>query len=86
MVYVGGCQWRLLRIILTGNTNETVPEIDNATTGKTLRSEAKTLYEKALSLFYCCAGLQISYLLWGILQEKIMTRYILSVSIPTIEL
>nr|CAG4636978.1 EOG090X05CU [Ceriodaphnia reticulata]SVE72907.1 EOG090X05CU [Ceriodaphnia reticulata] len=71
---LGGCQWRLLRLILTGNTAEIVPEIDNATPGKTLQSEPRTLYEKALSLFYCCAGLQISYLLWGILQEKIMTR------------
>nr|SVE75095.1 EOG090X05CU [Daphnia dolichocephala] len=71
---LGGCQWRLLRLLLTGTTTEAVAEGDVAPAERLSNVEAKTLYEKALSLFYCCAGLQISYLLWGVLQEKIMTR------------
>nr|CAH0103090.1 unnamed protein product [Daphnia galeata] len=73
---LGGCQWRLLRLILTGTTLETADETDSKISGTTRASnlESKTLYQKAISLTYCCVGLQISYLLWGILQEKIMTR------------
>nr|SVE73527.1 EOG090X05CU [Daphnia atkinsoni] len=69
---LGGCQWRLLRLILTGTTSDIVTEAEVNSTGRT--SNVETLYQKAISLFYCCAGLQASYLLWGILQEKIMTR------------
>lgn len=71
---LGGCQWRLLRLILTGTTSEIVAETDITPTGRLSNTNVQTLYQKALSLFYCCAGLQVSYLLWGILQEKIMTR------------
>nr|SVE80090.1 EOG090X05CU [Daphnia magna] len=71
---LGGCQWRLLRLILTGTTSEVVAETDITPTGRLSNTNVQTLYQKALSLFYCCAGLQVSYLLWGILQEKIMTR------------
>ncbi|XP_032789058.2 adenosine 3'-phospho 5'-phosphosulfate transporter 1 isoform X1 [Daphnia magna] len=71
---LGGCQWRLLRLILTGTTSEIVAETDITPTGRLSNTNVQTLYQKALSLFYCCAGLQVSYLLWGLLQEKIMTR------------
>lgn len=30
-------------------------------------------YKSLLLLLYCFTGLQLSYLIWGILQEKIMT-------------
>ena len=67
-----------MRLILTGTTLETADETDSKISGTTRASnlESKTLYQKAISLTYCCVGLQISYLLWGILQEKIMTRYV----------
>nr|SVE83631.1 EOG090X05CU [Daphnia pulex] len=73
---LGGCQWRLLRLILTGTTSEIVAETDGSVSGtvRPSNSESKSLYKKAISLCYCCVGLQVSYLLWGILQEKIMTR------------
>lgn len=75
----GGCQWRLLRLILTGTTSEIVVETDSSVSGTERPSNSeskssKSLYKKAISLCYCCVGLQVSYLLWGILQEKIMTR------------
>lgn len=34
----------------------------------------RTLAQEALLLLYCFSGLQASYLLWGYLQEKIMTQ------------
>nr|SVE75725.1 EOG090X05CU [Daphnia hispanica] len=71
---LGGYQWRLLRLILTGTTSEIVADTDTTSTGRPPHANVETLYQKAISLFYCCAGLQVSYLLWGILQEKIMTR------------
>lgn len=65
----------LLRLILTGHTYEIVPESENDNLPeRASKHEAKSLYQKALSLFQCCVGLQVSYLVWGILQEKIMTR------------
>nr|CAG4646228.1 EOG090X05CU [Macrothrix elegans] len=74
---IGGCQWILLRLLLTGSTSDHVPESE-LRSGRTEtcceKPKSDTLYAKALSLFFCCTGLQVSYLLWGILQEKIMTR------------
>nr|CAG4649299.1 EOG090X05CU [Scapholeberis mucronata]SVE93589.1 EOG090X05CU [Scapholeberis mucronata] len=71
---LSGFQWKLLRLILTGNTSEVVPETcDNDQTGKEDKSETKTVYSKTIRLLMCCGGLQVSYLWWGILQEKIMT-------------
>lgn len=34
----------------------------------------RTFTQDALLLLYCFFGLQISYLTWGYLQEKIMTQ------------
>ncbi|KFM73208.1 Adenosine 3'-phospho 5'-phosphosulfate transporter 1, partial [Stegodyphus mimosarum] len=42
----------------------------NTTTTKYKRST----FQKAVTIMSCFAGLQISYLTWGILQEKIMTQ------------
>lgn len=47
---------------------------------KTVESSASSLVQtrssgkKAFQLFYCFVGLQASYLVWGVLQEKIMTQ------------
>ena len=63
-------------MILTGNTTESdiethsYREVDKQGTVKLER----TLYEKAYQLVFCCVGLQVSYLTWGVLQEKNMTR------------
>lgn len=34
----------------------------------------RTVYNEALLLAYCFCGLMVSYLIWGVLQEKIMTQ------------
>lgn len=46
------------------------PYTPNASTQRTQR----TFTQDALLLMYCFFGLQISYLTWGYLQEKIMTQ------------
>lgn len=38
------------------------------------RSAPKSLRANALELTICCLGLQTSYVLWGVLQERMMTR------------
>ncbi|KAJ6223858.1 hypothetical protein RDWZM_002403 [Blomia tropicalis] len=46
-----------------------------------ITNDRKSKFSKdALQLVYCFVGLQISYLTWGILQEKIMTQdYVISI-------
>lgn len=34
----------------------------------------QNLSQRALRLIFFCTGLQVSYLTWGVLQERIMTR------------
>nr|CAG4641663.1 EOG090X05CU [Eurycercus lamellatus] len=72
---LSGFQWKILRLILTGNTSRILEteQTDNQNEQPS-SAEKKSLYQNAQVLFYCCAGLQISYLTWGVLQEKIMTR------------
>ncbi|XP_048841909.1 adenosine 3'-phospho 5'-phosphosulfate transporter 1 isoform X2 [Brienomyrus brachyistius] len=36
--------------------------------------ESTSSTKQALKLFFCAAGLQVSYLTWGVLQERVMTR------------
>jgi len=74
--YLGGFVGKGLRLILTGNTTESdiethgYKEVDKQGTVKV----EHTFYQKAYLLVFCCIGLQVSYLTWGVLQEKIMTR------------
>lgn len=77
----GGCQWKLLKLILTGNTLDIPLDGDvkfEPLQQKSDKNEASSVWQNAKSLFLCCAGLQVSYLTWGILQEKIMTRSVWS--------
>nr|CAG4636142.1 EOG090X05CU [Eubosmina coregoni]SVE69771.1 EOG090X05CU [Eubosmina coregoni] len=76
---LGGFQWKLLRLLLTGNTSETIisdPDSEQLIeTIQPVKTEpVLSLYHNAKHLIFCCAGLQVSYLLWGVLQEKIMTK------------
>jgi adenosine 3'-phospho 5'-phosphosulfate transporter B2 len=79
---LGGFQWKLLRLLLTGNTLETNsisdPDAEQLIKNQpSIKDEpVQSLYHHAQYLFFCCAGLQVSYLVWGVLQEKIMTKYI----------
>lgn len=78
---LSGFQWKLLRLLLTGNTSETNIIPDDPGAEQLIKSQPLTkaepvqsLYQHARYLFFCCVGLQVSYLVWGVLQEKIMTK------------
>lgn len=36
--------------------------------------QQKTVFQEAMTLIFCFIVLQITYLTWGILQEKVMTQ------------
>nr|CAG4640829.1 EOG090X05CU [Eulimnadia texana] len=72
----GGLLGRIARLILTGSFSTATSSADV----EKLLEETKTstketnFFKDALILVTCCCGLQISYLTWGVLQEKIMTQ------------
>lgn len=62
----------IVKLVFKGREDSVEEEI----LAKTERDEKKdrTLLQDTLQLTFCAGGLQVSYLTWGILQEKIMTR------------
>jgi len=65
-----GCLWPLIKSCVYGNDAELIPSADVSKPAKLEDS----FYKKGVLLLYCFGGLQISYLVWGLLQEKIMTQ------------
>lgn len=66
-----GCFGRFVRLCLGDADPDLMKTIESsAPTLTQVRSPSK----KALQLLYCFGGLQTSYLIWGVLQEKIMTQ------------
>nr|CAG4634761.1 EOG090X05CU [Alona affinis] len=73
---LSGFQWKLVRLLLTGNTSITSDQeqlVENDDDDKS-GSSTKPALSKIQTLVFCCAGLQISYLTWSYLQERIMTK------------
>jgi len=68
-----GILWTILRFLITGNTSESKIEHSGFVYSSANPSEA-TSYSKALHLVVCCVGLQVSYLTWGVFQEKTITQ------------
>lgn len=68
-----GCISRLVHSCFVGHCEtgllDSPPYTPNAST-----HAQRTFTQDALLLMYCFFGLQISYLTWGYLQEKIMTQ------------
>lgn len=52
---------------------------DTATSQQKSTNAHRTLIRECILLSYCFIGLMVSYLTWGVLQEKIMTREYLKV-------
>nr|CAG4643180.1 EOG090X05CU [Ilyocryptus agilis] len=77
---LSGFQWKLLRLILTGNTSTISSDVERSDETQLIeptdeiKNSSKSFVKNAQMLFFCFGGLQISYLTWGVLQEKIMTR------------
>lgn len=68
-----GCHSAILRLIVTGNTSETKFGHSDVSYSPADPSETP-LYKKTIHLIVCILGLQVSYLTWGVLQEKTITQ------------
>lgn len=66
---------RLLRLFVLGNeTDKPSLELGGTTDSAPHRPSSRTFLNEMFVLGYCFLGLQVSYLTWGVLQEKIMTQ------------
>ena len=73
-----GCLWALLRLLVTGNTqSESETESNHSDVSyRPLSSVSDSRWRTALQLVICSVGLQVSFLTWGALEEKIFTEYV----------
>ncbi|XP_023212545.1 adenosine 3'-phospho 5'-phosphosulfate transporter 1-like [Centruroides sculpturatus] len=67
------CIQKCLQLCIYG-TPEDRSSTENVQTKLTFSNGEKSTYQEAFQLLFCFFGLQISYLTWGVLQEKIMTQ------------
>lgn len=66
---------RVLRLLVLGHEQESSSKPSLELGGRTESPRpARSLLSEAFVLAYCFLGLQVSYLTWGVLQEKIMTQ------------
>ncbi|XP_029642462.1 adenosine 3'-phospho 5'-phosphosulfate transporter 1 isoform X2 [Octopus sinensis] len=70
---VTGIFSRAIKLCIFGNEIEPDVEDASSTTKENVPEEKHSNYWKTVILLFCFAGLQGSYLTWGILQERIMT-------------
>lgn len=68
-----GCIPKLVHLCFVGNCETGLLDSSSYTSAPSNHSQ-RTFAQDALLLLYCFFGLQISYLTWGYLQEKIMTQ------------
>ncbi|XP_076235301.1 adenosine 3'-phospho 5'-phosphosulfate transporter 1 [Calliopsis andreniformis] len=66
-----GCISRLIHSCFVGHCETGLLDASYTTASN---HNQRTFMQDALLLFYCFFGLQVSYLTWGYLQEKIMTQ------------
>lgn len=64
-----------IRLCYYGNQDETIDEsISETQKANEEANKVQPEWQRAVHLLGCFFGLQVSYLTWGVLQEKIMTR------------
>ncbi|XP_056337436.1 adenosine 3'-phospho 5'-phosphosulfate transporter 1 [Danio aesculapii] len=68
-----GLCFPLIKTCVFGNESKTGLLDDASPTGRN-ESESSSSARQAFKLIFCAAGLQVSYLTWGVLQERVMTR------------
>ncbi|XP_067239414.1 adenosine 3'-phospho 5'-phosphosulfate transporter 1 [Chanodichthys erythropterus] len=68
-----GICFPLIKTCVFGNESKTVL-LDDVSTASRTDSESSSSARQAFKLIFCAAGLQASYLTWGVLQERVMTR------------
>lgn len=66
-----GCFPSIVRLCLGDNDDE---HSQNPLTSSSTTAHQRTAFEEAVLLIFCFLGLQVSYLSWGVLQEKVMTQ------------
>jgi len=67
-----------VNMCITGNSSYEavdVIHINSSGTKDCDRPNKRTSSQEAVQLFWCFGGLMVSYLTWGVLQEKIMTQH-----------
>ncbi|GFW68802.1 adenosine 3'-phospho 5'-phosphosulfate transporter 1 [Trichonephila clavipes] len=65
------CVLKYINLFVHGEEDTRLPEIVGNV--HSVKPKPSTT-QKALTILFCFAGLQVSYLTWGLLQEKIMTQ------------
>lgn len=68
-----GLCFPLIKTCVFGNESKTGLQDDSSPAGRN-ESESSSSARQAFKLIFCAAGLQVSYLTWGVLQERVMTR------------
>uniref|UniRef100_A0A671K523 Adenosine 3'-phospho 5'-phosphosulfate transporter 1 n=1 Tax=Sinocyclocheilus anshuiensis TaxID=1608454 RepID=A0A671K523_9TELE len=68
-----GLCFPVIKTCVFGNESKT-GLLDDASPAARNESESSSSAPQAVKLFFCAAGLQASYLTWGVLQERVMTR------------
>ncbi|XP_043075020.1 adenosine 3'-phospho 5'-phosphosulfate transporter 1 isoform X2 [Puntigrus tetrazona] len=68
-----GVCFPVIKTCVFGNESKT-GLLDDASTAARNESESSSSARQAFKLIFCAAGLQASYLTWGVLQERVMTR------------
>lgn len=68
-----GLCFPVIKTCVFGNESKT-GLLDDASTAARNESESSSSARQAVKLIFCAVGLQASYLTWGVLQERVMTR------------
>lgn len=66
------CFMKYVKLFVSGQEESKLSETGSG--GGHQSKFKRTTFQKTVMIFFCFAGLQVSYLTWGILQEKIMTQ------------
>uniref|UniRef100_A0A665WK67 Adenosine 3'-phospho 5'-phosphosulfate transporter 1 n=1 Tax=Echeneis naucrates TaxID=173247 RepID=A0A665WK67_ECHNA len=68
-----GLCYPVIRTCVFGNEGKT-GLLDDVTAATRNEGDSGSSVRQAIKLIFCAAGLQVSYLTWGVLQERVMTR------------
>uniref|UniRef100_A0A2P2I7P1 Adenosine 3'-phospho 5'-phosphosulfate transporter 1 n=1 Tax=Hirondellea gigas TaxID=1518452 RepID=A0A2P2I7P1_9CRUS len=73
---------RMIMSCVYGNERQLLTTAESATSSPSSGSSNTSTANRAGQLIFCIIGLQVSYLTWGVLQEKIMTKEYVDTSDP----
>lgn len=75
VIYIGkGCLPRLIHSCFVGSSDQGLLDSSHYSPTPTNSHVQRTFFQDSFVLIHCFLGLQVSYLTWGYLQEKIMTQ------------